>query len=79
MSNRENNELTKARVQVYEIIFTMAIKLILVIAGLVAFFIVLYFLIKTDDNTTRIIYGFFDTLLGGTIFLVYRHYFPDKK
>ena len=79
MSNRENNELTKARVQVYEIIFTMAIKLILVIAGLVAFFIVLYFLIKTDDNTTRIIYGFFDTLLGGPIFLVYRHYFPDKK
>lgn len=79
MNNRENKELTKAKVQVYEIIFTMLIKFILVIAGLVAFFIVLYFLIKTDDNTTRIIYGCFDTILGGTIFLVYRHYFPDKK
>ncbi len=77
MSN--NKELTKERVQVYEIIFTMFIKLLLVIAGLVAFFIVLYFLITANNNTERIIYGCFDTILGGTIFLVYRHYFPDKK
>ncbi len=79
MSNKENIELTKARVQVYEIIFTMIIKSILVIAGLFAFFIVLYFLIETDDNTTRMIYGCFDIILGGSIFVVYRHYFPDKK
>lgn len=79
MSGKEKKELTKAKVQVYEIVFTMLIKLLLVVAGLVAFFIVLYYLLKTEDNTARVIYGCFEIILSGTIFLVYRHYFPDKQ
>ena len=79
MSENESKELTKEKIQVYEIIFTMFIKLILVVAGLVAFFIVLFYLVKTDDKISKIVYGCFNTILGGTIFLVYRHYFPDKK
>lgn len=64
--------------EVYEIAFAMFIKFILVVAGLVAFFIVLAFLINTNNNETKIIYGCLDLLLGGIIYLVYRHYFPDK-
>lgn len=78
-NNNNNNRLTKQKMQIYEVGFTMIIKLILVIAGLVAFFIILFHLINEKDNTTKIIYGCFDTLLGGSIYLVYRHYFPEKK
>jgi hypothetical protein len=79
MSTSKKKEITKEKMEVYEIAFAMFIKFILVIAGLVAFFIVLTLLINTTDNQTKVIYGCFDILLGGSIYVVYRHYFPDKK
>ena len=79
MSSQIKNEITKEKMQVYEIAFAMFIKFLLVIAGLVAFFIVLVYLIKTENNVTKSIYGFFELLLGGSIFVVYRHYFPNNK
>lgn len=79
MSTPKKKEITKEKMEVYEIAFAMFIKFILVIAGLVAFFIVLAFLINTKDNEAKVIYGCLDLLLGGSIYLVYRHYFPDKK
>lgn len=79
MSDKESKELTREKVQVYEIVFTMFIKLLLVLAGLVAFFIVLYFMLKMKTNEEKLIFGVFDIILGGTIFLVYKHYFPEKK
>ncbi len=79
MSEPENKKLTKERMQIYEIGFAMIIKFILVVAGLIAFFIVLNYLIHEKDNTAKVIYGCFDTLLGGSIFVVYKHYFPNKS
>ena len=70
---------SKDRVEVYEIIFGMAMKLLLAVAGLIAFFIILYFVITEKDNVTKAIYAFFDLMLGGSIYLVYKHYFPSKK
>lgn len=79
MSGKEKKELTKEKAQVYEIIFAMFIKLILVVAGIVAFFIILIHMINEPDNITKLGYAGFNLLLGGTIFVVYKHYFPVKK
>jgi len=76
---KDANPLTKEKMEIYEIAFAMFMKFILIIAGLVAFFIVLYFIITEKDNTTKMVYGALDLLLGGSIYLVYRHYFPDQK
>jgi len=78
-NKEDRSPLTKEKMEVYEIAFAMVMKLILILAGLVAFFIVLYFIITEKDNTSKMVYGVLDLLLGGTIYLVYRHYFPDKK
>ena len=77
--NNSKDEITKDKVIIYEIIFSMIVKFILVIAGLIAFFIILAQIIYVQDNWTKVIYGVFDTMLGGTIYVVYRHYFPEKK
>jgi hypothetical protein len=79
MSDRENKDLTKEKAQVYEIIFAMFIKFILVVAGIIAFFIVLVHMINEQDNITKIGYAGFNLILGGTIYVVYKHYFPVKK
>lgn len=79
MSEKENKELTKEKAQVYEIIFAMFIKFILVVAGIVAFFIVLMHMINEPDNITKLGYAGFELVLGGTIYVVYKHYFPVKK
>jgi len=75
---KDESPLTKEKMEVYEIVFAMVMKFILIIAGLVAFFIVLYFIITEKDNISKTIYGFLDLILGGSIYLVYKHYFPDK-
>ena len=79
MNERENKELTKEKAQVYEIIFAMFIKFILVITGIIAFFIVLMNMINEPNNITKLGYAGFELLLGGTIFVVYKHYFPIKN
>lgn len=78
MNENDKKGITKQKMLIYEIAFTMLIKFILVIAGLVAFFIILYQLIYEKDNISKLIYGGFELLLGGSIFLVYKHYFPNK-
>lgn len=78
MSENDKKGITKQKMLIYEIAFTMFIKFILVIAGLVAFFIILFQLINEKDNISKLIYGGFELLLGGSIFLVYKHYFPNK-
>lgn len=78
MSDLEKKEITKEKAEVYEIIFAMFIKFLLVTGGLVAFFIVLWHLINTTDNQARITFSFLELLLVGSIYKVYRHYFPDR-
>lgn len=79
MGSNNKGELTKEKMLIYEIIFNMFIKLLLVVSGLIAFFVVLYFLITTDKTESKMIYGGINLLLTGTIYVVYRHYFPKKR
>lgn len=72
----DKKSITEEQVRVYEVLFNMAMKGLLVIAGLVAFFIVLYFVITDKDSTNKIIFGGLDLILGGSTYKVYHHYFP---
>ena len=76
MAKYNKSNLTEEKVKVYEIIFGMFMKLILMLAGLAAFFTILYCIIKEEDTTNKTLYTVFDSLLGSKIYLVYRHYFP---
>lgn len=64
------------RLRTYEVIFTMVVKSVLIIAGLVAFFIVLAYMLTEPNPVNKGIFGFFDTALGFTVYKIYNHYFP---
>jgi hypothetical protein len=78
VSPTKKPELTKEKVQVYEIVFNMFIKFVLVVVGIVAFFIILKFVLTEENPFSKGIYGVLDVMLGGTFYLVYKHYFPKK-
>jgi hypothetical protein len=79
MSHKNGNkDIDSEKIKVYQIIFSMFIQLILVIAGLVAFFVVLYQIFKASENWTKVIYSMLDLMLAGTIYRVYKHFFPGK-
>jgi hypothetical protein len=78
-SKNDKKDVSLEKIQVYQIIFSMFIQLVLVIAGLVAFFMILCQIFKADNNWTKTIYTVADTMLAGTIYVVYKHYFPGKK
>lgn len=78
-NNRSNRKpLTERQMKVYEAGFNMIIKLILIIIGAVAFFMILLKILNTESTKMLIVYGGLEGLLAGTFFLVYRHYFPTK-
>jgi len=82
MSNQPKRNITPKKMEVYEIGFNMAVRLLLIIAGLVAFFIILNQVInaaKEDSNKALAVYAALEGFLVYTIFVVYRHYFPTKK
>lgn len=74
----DDNEVTDGKLKVYECVFAMFIKFILVIAGLVAFFWILSCILNEADIWQKLVLGFLEMLLTGTIFVVYKHYFPHK-
>ncbi|WP_077417831.1 hypothetical protein [Chryseobacterium sp. JV274] len=80
MSNRPNRRpLTDKKMKVYEAGFNMLMKFILIVVGIIAFFIVLFKMLNTDSDDALKIYGAFEAMLGGTLYMAYRHYFPSKK
>lgn len=64
--------------QIYEMIFAMFMKFLLVITGIVAFFIILYQIITVDKELSKVIYGVLELMLAGTTYMLYKHYFPNK-
>jgi hypothetical protein len=73
--------LTQAKLRVYQSIFDMMVKALLIASALVAFFIMLYFIIssaKDDDSVKKYSLGACELILTGTLFQIYRHYFPSK-
>ncbi|MDC8104712.1 hypothetical protein MTQ00_09185 [Chryseobacterium sp. B21-037] len=65
--------------KVYEAGFNMLMKFILIVVGIVAFFIVLFKMLNSNSDEALKIYGAFELLLGGTLYMAYKHYFPSKK
>lgn len=78
MSNNDGG-ITGDKLKVYECIFAMAMQFILIVACLIAFFVILYFIIHEPEVGSKLLYGFLEILLSGTVFVVYRHYFPSKS
>ncbi len=70
-------ELTKEKMLVYELIFNIAMRFLLVIAGIVGFFIVLIFLVQAKDDTSKYVFGGLELALCGTTYMLYRHFFPS--
>lgn len=77
-SQLSKKDISPQKLRVYQIIFSMFIQLILVIVGIIAFFIILFAILKAENNWTKIIYAALDSMLVGTLYLVYKYFFPVK-
>lgn len=83
MNSNNNNRpsrkpLTNRQMQVYETGFNMGIRLILVIAVIIAFFMILIKILNSEPSKMSIVYLAVEGLLVGTLYVVYKHYFPSK-
>lgn len=74
-----NREITKEQLKVYQTMFNMFIKGVLAIGAMLAFLGVIVAMIFEPNVYVKVGYGVFDALIGGTGFVVYKHYFPVKK
>lgn len=71
--------LTRDQAKTWDILVNIFIKLLVALACIVAFFIILYFIITADDNTAAWRLTILDGILGSTMFVVVGHYFPAFK
>jgi hypothetical protein len=72
------SQLNDDQVKVFQAIFYMAMQLILIIAALVAFFIVLPQLLASNNGFDLAKYGAIEAILSGTLFKAYWYYFTNK-
>lgn len=73
------DKLDREQVEVGEIIFKMGVQLILILFGLGVFSIVFYKFIVSSNTFEATKFGAANAMLGSTIYLVYRHFFPSKN
>jgi hypothetical protein len=75
------SKITKHRAEVYTILTNLFIKFIFAIVAIGAFIAVLAKMLNIENPTWESVgpYAVFDTLIGGTVFVVFRHYFPNNK
>lgn len=71
--------LDENKAKVYDIISNMIQKFLFSIAAIVAFFWVLSKYLNCDNTFDALKYGAIEVLLGGTVFVAFKHYFPKKK
>lgn len=72
------SQLNDDQIKVFQAIFYMAMQLVLIIAALVAFFIVLPKLLASHNGFDLGKYGAIEAVLSGTLYKAYWHYFPNK-
>lgn len=77
--NRKKNELDERKVKIYDLLSNVFIRFIYAIASLVAFFIVLYFLLTAQNDFDLKKYGIIEAFLAATVFLVWKYYFKKKN
>ncbi len=71
--------LTRDQAKVWDILLNMAIKLLVAISVIVAFFVILYHILKAKESEAAWRLTILDSILGGTMFVVVSHYFPAFK
>ena len=71
--------LTREQAKAWDTLVNMLIKIIVAISVIVAFFIILYYVInpKSEGSAWRL--TILEAILGGTMFVVVGHYFPAFK
>lgn len=73
-------QIDKERAEIYKLLSEIFYKGLLVIGSLVAFFMVLCKLLYyTDSDIAKLTYLGVEGLLAGSVFLIFRHYFPSNK
>lgn len=74
-------KLTKHRAQVYSIIVNLIIKTIFAFAAIGVFIAVAVKMLMIPNPTWETVgpYAAFDTLLGISVYLVFKHYFPANS
>ncbi len=71
--------ITDEKIKIYKLLADIIIKFVLSISILVAFFIILFNVLKPSNPAiTKLTLGFIDLILAGTLYKVYTHYFPKK-
>jgi hypothetical protein len=71
--------IDEKRAKVYEVIGNLIMKLMFAISALIAFFIVLHAYIYSNTEFDAIKYGAIEILLGGSVFVAFKHFFPPKN
>jgi hypothetical protein len=79
MDNKEKKELDINKVKVYDLFSMVVIRFLFAISSIVAFFIVLSYLIKASTPFEASKFGVVDTFLGGVNVYVLNHYFGKKN
>lgn len=72
-------DLNEERARVYQVIGDIIMKFIFSIAAIIAFFIVLFKYLDTHTVFDAAKYGAIEFLLGGSVFIAFRHFFPPKN
>ncbi|MGB8194941.1 MAG: hypothetical protein WCF67_23600 [Chitinophagaceae bacterium] len=71
--------ITEDQLKVYEVLTNLALKVVVTICILIAFFIILRFVISAKTWEDRAVFAALDGILGGTMFVLVRHFFPAIK
>jgi hypothetical protein len=71
--------LDDKKAKVYELMANVIQKFLFSIAAIVAFFLVLSKYLNCSTTFDAFKYGAIEVLLGGTVFMAFKHYFPSKK
>jgi hypothetical protein len=71
-------DVDKKRALTYQILADILLKIICALAAIVAFFIVLFSLIKQANSYTTITLGAIDAILAGTLYPMFRYFFPKR-
>jgi hypothetical protein len=71
--------IDEKKAKIYDVIGNLIMKFLFAISALIAFFIILSFYISSKTQFDAVKYGAIETLLGGSVFVAFRHFFPSKR
>lgn len=79
MENNSKKELDAAKVKVYDLFSMVIIRFLFALSSIIAFFIVLAYLIRAKGGAEITKFGVIETLLTSINIYVLNHYFGKKN